>query len=57
MALRVDDDVQMFGKINTGTFYQKFQENSPLIGLYGYQDNGSIKQVGFYTLNAKCADI
>ena len=43
MALRVDDNVQTFGKISIETFYQEFEESTPLIGLYGYQDNGSIR--------------
>ena len=57
LTLTVNGKERTFGDHNDKSFKQEFVlESTPLIGLYGYQNNGQIKQLGFYTLRTECID-
>ena len=48
--------MKTFGQLKEETLKKGFREEAPLIGLYGYEDNGLIKQIGFYTMIAQCSE-
>ena len=57
LEITIEGKMKTFGQLDKETFKIGFREEAPLIGLYGYEDNGLINQIGFYTMIAQCSGI
>ena len=55
LKLVQDGNSKTWGSLSRDSFKLTFTEQQPLIGLYGYEENGKIMQLGFYSLDAECA--
>ena len=53
--MSIDGRKEEFGEVNSNSTKFQFYPNEPLIGLFAYQSDYKINQIGVYTLNTTCA--
>ena len=53
--MMIDGRKEKFGEVNENSTKLEFNPDEPLIGLFAYQSDYRINQIGVYTLNTTCA--